>query len=119
MSKISPVAKVKKPLWTTIRRGWGPYKRLFSYALPYKWRFVLGLSFGFLYGIINSFLPLVMAKVAGVVFKGHGAMAPTALVAHPELTNSGPKINSLVLLCLAIPAVMTMRSLCATPTPIT
>ena len=32
---------------------------------------------------------------------------------HPELLNSGPKINSLVLLCLAIPAVMIARSLCA------
>ncbi len=27
--------------------------------------------------------------------------------------NTGPKINSLVLLCLAIPAVMTVRSLCS------
>ena len=54
MSKIPPVAKVKEPLWTTIRRGWGPYKRLYSYALPYKWRFIVGLGFGFLYGLINS-----------------------------------------------------------------
>ena len=38
MSKIPPVIKVKEPFWTTIRRGWGPYKRLYSYALPYKWR---------------------------------------------------------------------------------
>ena len=113
MSKIPALAKVKEPIWTTIRRGWGPYKRLYSYALPYKWRFILGIAFGFLYSFVTSLMPLVMAKVAGVVFKGHGAMAPTALVAHPELTNNGPRINSLVLLCLAIPAVMTIRSLCS------
>ena len=41
------------------------YKRLYSYALPYKWRFIVGLGFGFLYGIINSCLPLVMAKRCG------------------------------------------------------
>jgi hypothetical protein len=35
MSKIPPVVKVKEPLWTIIRKGCGPYKRLYSYALPY------------------------------------------------------------------------------------
>ena len=112
MSKIPHVAKTKQSLWTTIRKGWGPYKRLYSYALPYKWRFAVGLGFGFLYGIINSLLPLVMARVAGVVFQGHATMAPQQMIAHPEVMNAGPKINSLVLLCLAIPAVMTVRSLC-------
>ena len=112
MSKIPPVAKVKEPLWATIRRGWRPYKRLYSYALPYKWRFIVGLGFGFLYGIINSCLPLVMARVAGAVFHGQAPMAPQQMIQHPEVMNHGPKINSLVLLCLAIPAVMTLRSLC-------
>ena len=53
-----------------------------------------------------------MARVAGVVFHGHAPMAPQQMIQHPELMNHGPKINSLVLLCLAIPAVMTLRSLC-------
>ena len=112
MSKIPPVAKVKEPLWATIRRGWRPYKRLYSYALPYKWRFIVGLGFGFLYGIINSCLPLVMARVAGAVFHGQAPMAPQQMIQHPEVMNHGPKINSLILLCLGIPAVMTLRSLC-------
>lgn len=105
--------KPKQTLWMTIRIGWRPYRRLFSYAKPYKWRMIAGLGFGFLFGAINSVLPLVMARVAGVVFNGH-AVAPTALASHPELMNKGPKmISSLVLLCLAIPAVMTVRSLCS------
>jgi len=108
-----PVNRKKKPsFWTLLRIGWGPYKRLYAYAVPYKGRMMIGLGMGFLYGVINSLLPLVMAKVAGVVF--HGATpAPQALVQHPELLNNGPQINSLVLLCLAIPAVMTARSLCS------
>jgi subfamily B ATP-binding cassette protein MsbA len=113
MSKIPPVAKTKQSLWTTIRLGWRPYKRLYAYAVPYKGRFIVGLGFGFLYGVINSLLPLVMARVAGVVFQGHAPMAPQQMIAHPEIMNAGPKINSLVVLCLAIPAVMTVRSLCS------
>ena len=84
MSKIPPVAKVKEPLWTTIRRGWGPYKRLYSYALPYKWRFIVGLGFGFLYGVINGLMPLVMARVAGVVFQGQAPMPAAADGAAPR-----------------------------------
>ncbi|MGI8891269.1 MAG: ABC transporter ATP-binding protein [Chthoniobacterales bacterium] len=91
--------------------GWGPYKRLYSYALPYKGRLALGLAFGFLAGGIQSLMPLVLAHVANVVF--HGVTpAPTTLASHPELLNKGPQINSLVLICLAIPAVMIARSVC-------
>ena len=39
-------------------------------------------------------------------------MAPQQMIQHPEVLNHGPKIGPLVLLCLAIPAVMTLRSLC-------
>jgi ATP-binding cassette, subfamily B, bacterial MsbA len=103
--------KPKQSFWTTIRIGWGPYRRLFAYAMPYKMRLIIGLSFGFLAGFITSLMPLVLARVASVVF--HGATpAPTTLAAHPELLDKGPPINSLVLLCLAIPAVMIARSLC-------
>ena len=114
MSKIPPVAKVKEPLWATIRSGWRPYKRLYSYALPYKWRFIVGLGFGFLYGIINSLHARWSWRAwPGVVFHGHGPMDPQQhRCSIPRSMNHGPKINSLVLLCLAIPAVMTVRSLC-------
>ncbi len=104
--------KAKPSFWTTLKIGWAPYKRLYSYAMPYKFRFVMGLAFGFLYGGITGLLPLVMAQVTNVAFGGH-AIAPTALASHPELMSHGPKINSLVLFCLAIPAVMTLRSVCA------
>ena len=56
--------KQKQSFWTTLKIGWGPYKRLFGYAVPYKGRLILGLAFGFLAGGINGMLPLVMARVA-------------------------------------------------------
>ncbi len=102
--------KTKLTFWQTIRAAAGPYRRLFSYVKPYRWRFIMALAFGFAFGMINGLLPLVMAKVTGFVFHGKGASNPAAVFAHGGSLNSGPKINSIVLFCLAIPAVMTVRS---------
>ncbi len=107
--------KTKQSFWTTIRIGWRPYRRLYSYVLPYKGRFIMGLVFGFLAGGVTSLLPLVFASVTTIVFKGH-AVNPASLAAHPEMINVGPQfaglgnLHKLLFLCLAIPAVMTARS---------
>ncbi len=114
MSKIPQAPLVKQPLLVTLRRAWGPYKRLFGYALPYKFRFFAGLIFGFLTGAISSSLPLVIAKVANFIFHG-AAPAPSAMLSNPQLIQNGPRItgsNSLFWYCLLIPAVMITRSLC-------
>lgn len=104
-------AKVKRSLWETIKAGSGPYRRLFGYVKPYKWRFGVGLGFGFLFGIITSSLPLVLGKVMSLVFAG-GPMDPRALMQNPGQLDSAPKLSSeLITLCLAIPVVMTARSL--------
>ncbi len=112
MSVPPKPVKNKLTFWQTLRAAFGPYRRLFSYVRPYKGRFVLGLSFGFAYGVVTSFLPLVMASVTSFIFHG-AAPSPMALKAHPDMLNAGPKINSIVLTCLAIPAAMTVRSLCS------
>jgi ABC-type multidrug transport system fused ATPase/permease subunit len=61
--------KVKRSLWETMKAGSGPYRRLFQYVKPYKVRFGIGLGFGFLYGLINGCLPLVLAQVMSVAFQ--------------------------------------------------
>ena len=104
--------KAKKPkpnLWQVIREAWGPYKRLYSYVLPYKWRFILGLGFGAAFGLVNSLFPLAVSRVANFVFSGSGSNL-SALRSHPELLSHGPKINSIAAICLSIPAIMTVRS---------
>ncbi len=106
-----PQEKKKKPsVWQTIRVGWRPYRRLYSYVGPYKFRFGLGLAFGFLFGIVSSCFPLVVGQVTNFVFHG-AAPNPQDLMARPDALNAGPKINSIVLICLAIPLVMALRSL--------
>ena len=105
-------AKKKASFWQTVRVAWGPYRRLYGYVKPYKWRFILGLSFGFASGMVSSLFPLAIARVTSIVFHG-AAPNPTALRSNLEVLNTGPKINSILLISLAIPAIMTVRSLCS------
>jgi len=107
-------AKKKQSLWQTLRAASGPYRRLYSYLKPYKARFIVGLLLGFAYGGVNSLFPLAVGRVANTIFRG-AAPNPSVGTLHPNLAalNAGPKINSIVLICLAIPAIMTLRSLCS------
>ena len=105
-------AKKKQSLWQTLRAASGPYRRLISYVKPYKVRFIVGLLLGFAYGGVSSLLPLAISRVTSTIFHG-AAPDPTALRSNLGALDTGPKINSIVLICLAIPAIMTVRSLCS------
>ena len=105
-------AKKKQSLWQTLRAASGPYRRLYAYVKPYKVRFIVGLLLGFAYGGVNSLLPLATARVTSAIFHG-AAPNPMALRSNLGVLDTGPKINSIILICLAIPAIMTVRSLCS------
>ncbi|MGC1322068.1 MAG: ABC transporter transmembrane domain-containing protein [Candidatus Udaeobacter sp.] len=105
-------AKKKQSFWQTLRAASGPYRRLLSYIKPYKARFIVGLLLGFAYGGVSSLLPLAISRVTGTIFHG-AAPNPTDLRSNLGALDTGPKINSIVLICLAIPAIMTVRSLCS------
>jgi len=105
-------AKKKQSLWQTLRAASGPYRRLLGYVKPYKVRFIVGLLLGFAYGGVSSLLPLAISRVTGTIFQG-AAPNPTALRSNFHALDTGPKINSIILICLAIPAIMMLRSLCS------
>src|SRR5207245_11559482 len=105
-------AKEKQSFGETLRAASASYRRLYSYVKPYKMRFILGLALGVAYGAVNSLFPLTIARVTGTIFHG-AAPNPTALRSNLGALDTGPKINSIVLICLAIPAIMTVRSLCS------
>jgi len=105
-------AKEKPSFWQTLRAPAGPYRRLYGYVKPYKMRFTLGLALGLAYGGVNSLFPLAIARVTSTIFHG-AAPNPMALRSNLHALDTGPKINSIVLVCLAIPAIMTVRSLCS------
>jgi subfamily B ATP-binding cassette protein MsbA len=110
----SQVVEAKPSFWETVRTGWRPYRRLYSYVKPYRFRFVLGIALGIASGLISSALPLVLAKVTSIVFHGGGPTDPKQFVANPSMLNTGAKVTSSILWwCLAIPAIMSVRSLFA------
>ena len=111
MSGAKPARK-RQSIWQTLREASGPYRRLYGYVKPYKVRFIVGLLLGFAYGGINSLLPLATARVTSAIFHG-AAPNPMALRSNLGALDTGPKINSIILICLAIPAIMTLRSLCS------
>jgi subfamily B ATP-binding cassette protein MsbA len=105
--------KAAKPkFWQTVRAASGPYRRIYSYVRPYRFRFILGLAFGFGFGAVNGFMPIIMMKVTSFVFHG-AAPNPQMLMQQHDLLSTGPKINSIITVCLLIPAVMMARSFCS------
>ena len=65
-------AQPKLSFGETLRTGWKPYRRLYSYAMPYKWRHVVGIAFGLAFGLVNAALALVVFQVSNFVFPGGG-----------------------------------------------
>ena len=111
MSK-GQAAKQKKSFWQTLHEAWGPYRRLFSYVKPYRGRFLIGLGLGIAFALVSSLLPLVISRVTSTIF--HGAMPnAAALRSRIGMLDTGARINSVFVICLAIPAIMTVRSLCS------
>jgi len=102
--------KRKLSFWQALRGSRGLYRRLFGYVKPYRWRFIVGLLFGLLFGVVNSILPMVVAQVSTAIFNG-AVFNPRTLLHHREMLTSGPRINSIALMCLLIPMVMITRSL--------
>src|SRR6201987_947444 len=105
-------ARTKQSFWEMLRAASGSYRRLYSYVKPYKGRFGLGLALGLAYGGVNSLFPIAIARVTSTIFHG-GAPSPMGMGANIHALDTGPKINSIILICLAIPAIMTARSLCS------
>lgn len=104
--------KKKQSFWQTLRAASSSYRRLYAYVKPYKFRFILGLASGVAFGMVSSLFPLAVARVTSTVFHG-AAPNPMALRSNMAVLDAGPKVNSIVLICLAIPVIMTLRSLCS------
>jgi subfamily B ATP-binding cassette protein MsbA len=104
--------KKKQSFWQTLRAASSSYRRVYSYVKPYKVRFILGLASGFAFGVVTSLFPLAVARVTSAVFHG-AAPNPMALRSNLHALDAGPKVNSIILICLAIPVIMTVRSLCS------
>ncbi len=111
MSGAKPARK-KQTLWQTLQAASGLYRRLYGYVKPYRGRFIVGLALGLAYGGVNSLFPLAISRVTSTIFQSGGPKA-MGISSKLHALDTGPKINSIVLICLAIPAIMAVRSLCS------
>ena len=87
----------------------GPYRNLYPFLRPHLMRFILALAFGALFGVISGLLPLVLNFVNGQIFQS-GKNKVDML--RDAVNGTGASINSVVLVCSAIPFIFILRSLC-------
>jgi ATP-binding cassette, subfamily B, bacterial MsbA len=111
MSGAKPARK-KQSFWQTLHAASGSYRRLYGYVKPYRRRFIVGLALGLAYGGVNSLFPLAISRVTSTIFQGGGPKT-MGITSNLHALDRGPKINSIVLICMAIPAIMAVRSLCS------
>lgn len=92
-------AKQKLPFPQLVRAFWSPYVRLLQYLAPYKKRFVLGLLFGVLAGMVNGGIPAALYVVgASALPKITAPAAPAAEAPQepaPQVQTEAPKKNGL------------------------
>jgi subfamily B ATP-binding cassette protein MsbA len=104
--------KKKLPLPELIRQLWKPYLALARYLVPYKKRFIMGLVFGVLAGVLNGMIPLVIKTVGEKVFPGGNA----ALKVNPFAAggqDAGPGVEGYIAILLLIPVAMIARGIFA------
>ncbi len=116
----------------TLRGGWPLYRQLISYMRPYRARFFLGLLAGLAFAICNNgLLPLVVKNVTSSTLPsspnaasggtGGFRVGLTSVFSPKKADADGAKVErvhrtptaAVWAACLAIPAVMLVRSLFA------
>ncbi|MDB6152251.1 MAG: msbA [Chthoniobacteraceae bacterium] len=94
-----------------------PYRRLFAYLKPYRFRFGLGILFGALFGAVQAVMIFDVKVVAGAVFSPAGQVKLPEQVIRwiPSLTtvHVGNGMGTLILICASIPALMLVRGICS------
>ncbi|MBE2204116.1 MAG: ABC transporter ATP-binding protein [Chthoniobacterales bacterium] len=104
--------KQKLPFFQLLRVFWAPYLRLAEYLKPYKKRFVMGLVFGVLAGLLNGVFPLVIKKAGEAILPpGQSPANPTELLKSGM--DTGPGIENVIWISLLIPAAMVARGACS------
>jgi subfamily B ATP-binding cassette protein MsbA len=89
---------------------WVPYSQLLPFLKPYRVRFISGLVFGALAGMMSGALGAVIKTVSDTVFKGSGTTK--AAIMHGAIA-AGPGISPVIWKCLLIPGFMIARVVCA------
>jgi len=131
MKKISrkDISKMSTSEFT--RAAIGPYRRLASYLNPYRTRFILGIVFGALYGIVNGGMVWVIKFVTEQVFAARDAGEEFKTIAEKlpqdaETLGAVGKVSdaiaassgdvglsgAILMVAALVPVIMVLRGLC-------
>ena len=102
------MSKQKLSFFQLLQAFWKPYVHLLKYLKTYRKRFILGLIFGSLAGVLNGIFPLVI-KLAGdaILPPGQTVVGPAQFLKSG--VDSGPGIEKVFWIALLIPAAMVAR----------
>jgi ATP-binding cassette, subfamily B, bacterial MsbA len=104
MKKISRKELAKMSLKDVLAASREPYKKLWGYMRPYRGRFLLALSLGVLYGLLNGGLVFLVKHVSSTV------MPSASEVMAGTKPDRSVAMTMVVGTCLLIPAVMLIRA---------
>src|SRR4051812_12506023 len=116
LKKISRKDIAKMSFRDFMRASREPYQRLFSYLGPYRFRFMMGIVFGALFGAVQALLVFDVQYVASAVFPEPKAHKAIALVKwFPQLGNLhfSQSLGVVLAVCATIPILMALRGLCS------
>jgi len=91
-----------------------PYRRLYGYLKPYRFRFYMGLLFGVLFGLMNSVLMITVKIVAEVVFPDAKTPGPIKIpflekLPLPEIHHQDLTLTGVIMVASIVPVVMLIR----------
>ena len=132
MKKISRKDISKMSTREFLRVAIGPYRKLAGYLKPYKTRFILGIVFGALYGIVNGGMVWVIKFVTERVFEARDATEDFKSIAEklPDdpatqgavqtvneaigstLTGDVGMSGAVLAVAMLVPLIMILRGLC-------
>src|SRR4051812_35164789 len=118
VKKISRKDISKMSFRDFMRASREPYRRLFSYLHPYRFRFIVGIIWGALFGGVQALLVFDVRFVAGAVFSDHH-LDPKKLGRlvewFPQLANLHLEgsLGVVLAICATIPLLMALRGLCS------
>jgi subfamily B ATP-binding cassette protein MsbA len=99
-----------------LRTARRPYGQLFSHLRPYRGRFLLGILFGALFGLVQGVLIFDVQFVAGTVFPDGSRHLPEKIAQWApwlERLAVSPSLTNVLLICASIPLLMGLRGLCS------
>jgi len=82
--------------------------KLIHYIKPYKKRLIIGSCFGIIFGAVSGSIPLIVHQVTGTVF---GQSTDRASMADVARSGTGPGLEAILMVCLAVPLLMAARAL--------